>query len=103
VRVDRAAAEFAGLLDVTAAGFAARGSGTMHVTTAPLYGPGETYVVEPGGHVRADVAGRLRVRVDLGPSNVYDQFTHKANVEKLRRGDGYFRTVPVRITPAQRS
>ena len=66
---EREATEFAYLEDVGADGLAVTGSGTLGVTTAPLYEPGSTHAVTQNGAVQADAAGRLHFEVDLGLSH----------------------------------
>jgi hypothetical protein len=54
------------------------GSGTLDVTTAALYQPGQVLVVQAGNgsprNVAADPAGRLHLQIDLGPSHQFQQY-----------------------------
>lgn len=70
----KAVDEFTYLDDVSRGGLTVTGSGEVGVETAPLYGPGETYIVDGAGEVVADPDGRLRFAVDLGPSHVVQQY-----------------------------
>jgi S-formylglutathione hydrolase FrmB len=75
--VTRAVREFVYLSDVGRGGLVALGSGTLRVTTAPLYAPGRAYAVIADGTrqlVSADAAGRLTFTVDLGPSHTVQQY-----------------------------
>jgi S-formylglutathione hydrolase FrmB len=69
----REVTEFVYLSDVGRSGFDALGSGTLNVTTAPIYRPGKAYLVgnQP---VQADSSGRLHFKVDMGPSHEVQQY-----------------------------
>jgi S-formylglutathione hydrolase FrmB len=82
VHIKRKAMEFSDLRVRGRRGFAFSGSGTGKVVTAPLYRPHSLHRVEvacPGGthHKvrRANVRGRLRLRLPLGPANPDQQYT----------------------------
>jgi hypothetical protein len=52
------------------------GSGRVHVTSPPTFRPRQSYAIRIGrrSHLRrADGQGRLRFRVDLGPSHTQQQ------------------------------
>jgi S-formylglutathione hydrolase FrmB len=69
--------EFVYLAGVGRRGLQALGSGTLTVTTAPLYTPGASYAIAAGAGrqlVVADQAGRLVFTVDLGPSHELQQY-----------------------------
>jgi hypothetical protein len=73
----RAVREFVYLSGVGRGGLVALGSGTLNVTTQPLYTPGRTYAVTSNGTRRllsADSQGRLAFVVDLGPSHTVQQY-----------------------------
>jgi diacylglycerol O-acyltransferase / trehalose O-mycolyltransferase len=75
--VTREVREFVYLSGVSRHGLTALGSGTLAVTTAPLYRPGGTYSVASDGlhsTVRAGADGRLRFPVDMGPSHTVQQY-----------------------------
>ena len=75
--VERGNTEFTYLRDVSEDGLVVRGSGTLTVTTAPLYRPGGRYQVrageQPGKAVTADRDGRLTFTAQLAPARPYDQ------------------------------
>lgn len=64
--------EFLYLEEVHAGGLRVTGSGMLDVVTAPLYAPGARHAVD-GRSVVADGEGRLRFRLDLGPSHPTQQ------------------------------
>jgi S-formylglutathione hydrolase FrmB len=69
--------EFVYLTGIRSAGLDARGSGTLSVTTAPLYPPGQRYVVDADARrelTRADRTRRLHFTVELGPSHRVQQY-----------------------------
>jgi S-formylglutathione hydrolase FrmB len=75
--ITRTVREFCYLDRVAAGGLSVRGSGLLHVITAPLYRPGERYRISSvagSAIVRADRLGRLRFDIDLGPSHVVQQY-----------------------------
>jgi S-formylglutathione hydrolase FrmB len=86
VTMQRTAREFSTLR--AARSFSLAGSGAGIVTTPPRYRPGRRYTVALSGDrvtarsviVRAGRSGRLRIRVPLGPSNPYQQYTAQAQV-----------------------
>ena len=62
---------------ISATGFTVTASGSLDVTTAPLYVPGRSYTVTAGGGqqiVAADPDGRLDFTLDLGPSHQVQQY-----------------------------
>jgi hypothetical protein len=68
--------EFTYLSGVSPSGLQAVGSGTLDVTSAPLYRPGATYAIRQGNSthlVKADGLGRLSFSIDLGPSHTSQQ------------------------------
>lgn len=68
----RDAREFIYLTDVSADGFAVTGSGVLDVTSPTIYDANQDYVVAMNGAEqkrRTDGAGRLSLRLDLGPSH----------------------------------
>ena len=65
--------EFVYLSDVGPDGLHAQGSGSLTITTAPLYSPEGTYLVN-GQALRADNTGRLHFTVALGPSHEVQQY-----------------------------
>lgn len=74
---DRDVREFAYLTDVRRGGLDARGSGTLTVTTPPLYAPGQRYAVDVDARrevVRSDRTGRLHFSVNMGPSHEVQQY-----------------------------
>lgn len=76
VEIKREALEFSTLRGVSAERFTLQGSGSATITTAALYEPGHNYLIRSEGSIRsikADAAGRLKIPVDLGPSNPYQQ------------------------------
>jgi len=92
----RPAAEFAELRDAGRNGFTARGSGTMHVTTAPAYCRGVAYEVrqyragvETVTRTAPDRGGRLHVDVDLGPGHTAEDWTLPVRLARQTWGDGY--------------
>ena len=75
--VHREVREFLYLRNISATGFTVTGSGSLDVTTAPLYVPGRSYTVTAGGGqqiVAADPDGRLAFTLDLGPSHQVQQY-----------------------------
>jgi S-formylglutathione hydrolase FrmB len=87
VTMQRTAREFSTLRGGRRA-FSLAGSGSGSVTTPPRFRPGRRYRVRLSGDrvashslvVRAGRSGRLRIRVPLGPSNPYQQYTAQAQV-----------------------
>src|SRR6266511_2011068 len=82
VRIRRTAMEFSTLLGAGPRGFALTGSGSAIVTTPRLYAPRSEHSVTIRGEsgtrtasLHADGAGRLRVRLPLGPPNPFPQFS----------------------------
>ncbi len=76
LRAWRDAREFIYLSKVTPEGFTVSGSGVLDVITPPLYRPKRNYIVAAEAAtqtVRADDAGRLAFRLDLGPSHAPQQ------------------------------
>lgn len=69
----RAVREFVYLSDVGRAGLHVRGSGTLGITTAPLYRAGQSYRVNTET-VRAGAGGRLHFTVRMGPSHEVQQY-----------------------------
>jgi S-formylglutathione hydrolase FrmB len=77
----REASEFTYLDDVNTRGLIVAGSGTLQVTTAPLYVPGASYSVLVGNTtpstkvsvLRANGLGELQFPVDLGPPHAVQQ------------------------------
>jgi S-formylglutathione hydrolase FrmB len=71
------AAEFLDIHRASATGMTLTGSGTEHVTSAPLFAPGA--VIHMSGattsSVRADAAGEISFDVDLGPAHRAQQYT----------------------------
>jgi hypothetical protein len=75
--VTRAVTEFLYLSRVRRGGFDALGSGSLTVTTPPMYTPGGTYAVDVNAArqlIQADSSGALRFIVDLGPSHQVQQY-----------------------------
>lgn len=69
--------EFVYLSHVGRRGFVAKGSGSLSVTTAPLYAPGAVSAVDVNAGrriVTADPHGRLVFTVDMGPSHEVQQY-----------------------------
>jgi hypothetical protein len=103
VAVRRRALEFSTLHVVSTSGFRLAGSGSATVTTAPLFHAGDTTSIvvrdASGTHRRAakaDKRGRLRIALNLGPSNRYQEYTPLG--EAVRRRSV---TAGVRIGPAR--
>lgn len=96
----RRAQEFLDLFGVSRTGFGVRGSGTVSVTTPPLFEPGSTYIVGDGHTVPVDHEGRLRFVVDLGPPHAEQQYTPEARAAETVGGESYWREAVVSITPA---
>jgi S-formylglutathione hydrolase FrmB len=74
--VTRGVSEFVYLDGVGRSGLTALGSGSLAVSTAPRYVPGDRYVVDSSGaraRVAADGGGRLHFTVELGPSHAIQQ------------------------------
>jgi enterochelin esterase-like enzyme len=94
VTVERGVREFLDLSDVSADGLTVRGSGAASVVTAPLYRPRARYRVSGWGGspqvVVADRDGRLPLRVDLGPSHQFEQFTAQADAQEQLSGPAYW-------------
>jgi S-formylglutathione hydrolase FrmB len=85
VHLDRPAMEFSELRAAGPRGFTLRGSGVGHVTTGSLFRPGSTVVVKVDSSrgattqsLTADRAGRVAIRVPLGPANPDQQYTAQA-------------------------
>jgi len=81
VAITRPALEWSRLENAGRAGFTLAGSGSGKVTTAPLFRPGAVYPVAVGTdqrRLRADPSGRLAIDVQLGPGNLYQQYTLQA-------------------------
>ncbi len=101
LRFPRAVAEF-GTVNVTSpTRFTVSGSGVATVITPPVFARRATYRVAIGSDsvlVRADRAGHLLLRVDLGPSHAEQQYTPAAQAQEAVEGASYFRTVAVAIT-----
>ncbi|MDX2167867.1 MAG: alpha/beta hydrolase-fold protein [Deltaproteobacteria bacterium] len=98
VAVERGVREFLDLRAVTADGLIVQGSGRVTIT-APGYAAGAAYVVSGAGlepqRLVADAAGRLRFRVDLGPSHVFEQFTPAANAAEAAGGYWTVRSIVI--------
>jgi hypothetical protein len=83
VRTSRDVVEFLRLREVSRSGLRLVGSGTVHLTTPPVYRPGVRYRVRVDGPtagtptpaVVADGSGRLRFDVRLGASHTLQQDT----------------------------
>ena len=74
--VDHTAEAFTYVRGVGANGFTAVGTGTLSVTTPPLYAAGQSYLVRAGSSrrtVRAGAGGQLSFSVDLGPPSPVQQ------------------------------
>jgi S-formylglutathione hydrolase FrmB len=74
---NRDVTEFVYLSDVGSGGFETLGSGSLAVTTAPLYKPGARYAVDVNDArqiIRAERSGRLSFTVDMGPSHDVQQY-----------------------------
>ncbi len=91
VHLRRTAAELSALQHAGAGGFAVSGSGTATVVTPPVYAAGSVHLVVVRTRsvtstvsVAADVNGRLRVTVPLGPANPDQEFTAAANAVGTR-------------------
>lgn len=72
VSVKRKVVEFSTLTKAGRKGFSLSGSGSATVTTPPLYRKRQTFLVKVAGSKfrrKAGPGGRLKIRVDLGPSN----------------------------------
>lgn len=102
VRMHRTAREFSTLSQVGRKGFDLSGSGSATVLSAPIYRPNTTYAVHMYGDgarrrsvfVHAGRRGRLNLKVQLGPSNPYQQDTAQAQAH----GTAVY-TTTVAITP----
>ncbi len=83
VRIERPALEWSELSGAGRRGFSLTGSGRARVTSARLFEPGTAVLAtirRRGGGVRserltADGAGRVKVRLKLGPGNAAQQYT----------------------------
>jgi S-formylglutathione hydrolase FrmB len=91
VRVKRPVLEFSRLERARRRGFVLAGSGRATVTTAGLFRPRARYAVRLSGAfgprnriLRATRAGRLRVRVPLGPANRVQQYRPTAATRVFR-------------------
>lgn len=103
VDLDRAVLEFAELRDASDDGFALVGTGAAVVTTPPVHAPGELHELRVGSathEIRATDGGRLVIPVDLGPANLFQQYTATADALEAALGDGYLRQVEVVIATA---
>jgi S-formylglutathione hydrolase FrmB len=85
VSLERPALEFSTLKDASRSGFTLLGSGTATVLTPAFYEPNATYgitQVTGGQHrssvVHPDAGGRLKLPIELGPANAFQQFTAAA-------------------------
>lgn len=85
VSLDRPVLEFSTLKDASAQGFLLLGSGTATVVTPAFYEPNASYSVNKTASgkssasvIQADALGRLHVPVELGPANLFQQFTPQA-------------------------
>jgi S-formylglutathione hydrolase FrmB len=91
-------AEFLDVSNASCAGVGITGSGTITVTTAPCFAPGETIAlrgaVEP--FATADEEGSIRFHLDLGPPHEYQQYTLPARL--LEVAGGYFTSRTVAFT-----
>ncbi|WCB95131.1 hypothetical protein DSM104299_03873 [Baekduia alba] len=87
--VRRGVRELLYLSDVRRAGLTAQGSGTVTVTSPPLYRPGRRYRVGAATRPRhvavADADGRLRFGVDLGPAHRHPQTTFTPEARRTWR------------------
>jgi S-formylglutathione hydrolase FrmB len=97
----RRAQEFLDLFGVSRAGLRLRGSGTVTVTTPPVFRPRAPYSVS-GETIVADRDGRLRFVVDLGPPHTARQFSPEGRLAELAGGDRYWSEAAVSITPCWR-
>lgn len=91
--------EFVYLHDVSRRGLIATGSGSLSVSTAPLYRPEGAYALRAGAAhstIRADGSGRLRFDLDLGPSHEVQQDTFT-----MPAATAGWRTVTATITPVR--
>lgn len=87
VSISRPAMEWSVLADASAHGFSLSGSGTATVTTGAVFAPGQpvsAMIVDHGGSrevtLLANSSGRLTVTADLGPGNLYNQYSLRAAV-----------------------
>jgi S-formylglutathione hydrolase FrmB len=73
----RRAAEFLDITDASSSGLSLTGSGTVHVTTAPLFHPGERIRLSGALTPAAisDNRGRLAFDVNLGPPHRTEEYT----------------------------
>jgi len=85
VTMRRSARELSTLADADRLGFELEGSGSATVLTPALYRPGARYRIALSGPdaggvrvVRASAGRRLLIRVPLGPSNPYPQYSPQA-------------------------
>jgi diacylglycerol O-acyltransferase/trehalose O-mycolyltransferase len=79
---NRSVAEFTYLSNVNRSGLSATGSGTLTVTTAPLYKKRSKWIVAAAGHrtrVVASRSGQLTFKVGLGPSHTTQQSSFPAD------------------------
>lgn len=90
----RRALEFLEVRHASRAGFTLTGSGTESVVTGRLFAPGRRVAVSGAlpAVARAGRAGRLRLRVDLGPAHTSPQF-------RPTDSHPHFVTRVVRLTP----
>jgi len=75
-------AEFTYLSNVSRGGLSATGSGTLRVTTAPLYKKRSKWLVTTAGRrtrVVANRSGQLTFKVGLGPSHTTQQNSFPAD------------------------
>lgn len=87
VDIERPAREFSELRNASRQGFELSGSGQAWVTSPALFAPGERTEAMLSGDeptqrltVQADSRGRIRIPVDLGPGNPYDEFSAQAQL-----------------------
>ena len=70
---DARGVEFLNLTEVSNRAITLDGSGTVSVTTAPVYAPGASYTVTDAGDVVANAEGRLSFTIDLGPAGTMNE------------------------------
>jgi S-formylglutathione hydrolase FrmB len=101
----RSVIEFLYLFNVSGDGLTLKGSGTVAVTTAPIYTPGSSHwVLAPGqpgidvwpNHPQADCQGRLHFNVSLGDSHTLQQYTPAQSVVEAASLD-YWKEANVQI------
>jgi S-formylglutathione hydrolase FrmB len=86
------AAEFLDIHNASSAGLTLTGSGTEHVTTAPLFAPGTTIHIAGAttSSARADGTGRISLDVKLGSAHRSQQYTPAALGERFRTRTVHF-------------